>query len=75
MVRHHVAVVMSHITYARTIKVDSSRFGWGELRGNHVVATGKGKTETIPAFALGPRKPKKNLCRDNRSQDLLVTDC
>jgi hypothetical protein len=24
----------------------------------------KRKTGTIPAFALGPRKTKKNLCRD-----------
>jgi len=32
------------------------------------------KTGTIPAFALGPRKTKQNLCRDGRSQDLPVTD-
>jgi hypothetical protein len=32
------------------------------------------KTGTMPAFALGPRKTKKTLCRDGRSQDLTVTD-
>jgi hypothetical protein len=65
-----VAVVNLHITYARTVKVDNSRFSWGR----HVVATWKVKTGTIPAFALGPRKTKKTLCRDGRSQDLPVTD-
>jgi hypothetical protein len=30
------------------------------------VATGKGKTGTISAFAVGPRKTKKNLRRDKR---------
>jgi hypothetical protein len=28
---------------------------------------------TIPAFVLGPRKTKKNLCRNGRLQDLPVT--
>jgi hypothetical protein len=74
MGRHPVAVVISHITYARTVKVDYSRFSWGGLHGKHVVATWKRKAGTIPAFALGPRKTKKNLCRDGRSQDLPVTD-
>jgi cadmium resistance protein CadD (predicted permease) len=46
----------------------------GGLHGKHVVAAWKGKRGTIPAFALGPRKTKKNLCRDGRSQDLPVTD-
>jgi hypothetical protein len=32
------------------------------------------KTGTNPAFALGPRKTKKNLCRDGRSEDIPVTD-
>jgi hypothetical protein len=71
---HPVAVVISHITYARTVKVDYSRVSWGGLHGTHVVETGKGKTGTITAFALGPRKTKKNLCRDDRSQDLPATD-
>jgi hypothetical protein len=31
-------------------------------------------TGTIPTFALGPRKTKKNLGRDGRLQDLPVTD-
>jgi hypothetical protein len=70
MGRHLVAVVNLHITYARTMEVDYSRFSLG----GHVVATWKRKTGTIPAFALGPRKTKKNLCRDGRSQDLTVTD-
>jgi hypothetical protein len=39
----------------------------------HVVATWKGKTGTIPAFAPGPRKTKKNLCQYGRSQDLPAT--
>jgi hypothetical protein len=62
MGKHPVAVVISHITYAQTMKVDYSRFGWGGLRGKHVVATWKGKMGTISAFALGPRKTMKNLC-------------
>jgi hypothetical protein len=74
MGRHPVAVVISHIVYARTMKFDYSRFSWGGLHEKHVVATWKGKTGTIQAFALGPRKIKKNLCRDGRSQDLPATD-
>jgi hypothetical protein len=74
MGRHPVAVVILHITYAPTTKVDYSRFSWEGLHGKHVVATWKRKTGTIPAFALGPRKIKKNLCRDGRSQDLPVAD-
>jgi hypothetical protein len=35
------------------MKVDNSTFRSGGLRGNHVVATGKGKTGTIPSFAVG----------------------
>jgi hypothetical protein len=35
------------------VKVDYSRFSWGGLHGKHVVANGKGKTGTIPAFAVG----------------------
>jgi hypothetical protein len=61
MGRHPVAVVILHITYARTMKVDYSRFIWGGLHGKHVVKTWK-KKGTIPAFALGPRKTKKTLC-------------
>jgi hypothetical protein len=72
MGRHPAAVVILHITYARTMKFDFSRFSWGGLHGKHVVATWKGKTGTMPA--LGPRKIKKPLCRDGRSQDLPVTD-
>jgi hypothetical protein len=74
MGRDPVAVVIAHITYTRTVKVDYSRFSLGGLHGKHVVATGKGKTGIIPAFALGPRNTKKNLCRDDRSQDLPTTD-
>jgi hypothetical protein len=74
MGRHPVAVAISHITYARTMRVDYSRFSWGGLHGKHVAATWKRKTGTIPEFALGPRKTKKNLCRDGRSQDLPVTE-
>jgi hypothetical protein len=68
MGRNPVAVVNLHITYARSIKVDYSRFSWGGLHGKHVVENGKGKTGTIPAFALGPRKTKKNL-------DFKLTPC
>jgi hypothetical protein len=56
------------------MKVDYSRFSLGGLHGKHVVETWKRKTGIIPAFALGPRKTKKNLCRDGRSQDLQGTD-
>jgi hypothetical protein len=73
MGRHSVAVVISHITYARTMKADYSRFSWGGLHGKHVVATWKVKTGTIPAFALGLRETKKNMCQDGRSQDLPAT--
>jgi hypothetical protein len=62
MGRHPVAVVILRVVYARTMKVDYSRFSWGGLHGKHVVATWKGKMETIPTFALGPRKTKINLC-------------
>jgi hypothetical protein len=65
---------LSIVLYARTMKVDFSRFSWGGLHGKHVVATWKGKSGTIPAFALGSKKTKKNLCRDGRSQDLPATD-
>jgi hypothetical protein len=34
---HPVAVVISHITYAWTVKVDYSRCSWGGLHGKHVV--------------------------------------
>jgi hypothetical protein len=74
MGRHPVEVVISHITYARTMKIDYSRFSWGGPHGKHVVATWKGKTGTIPEFALGPRKPKKTLFRDGQSQDFPATD-
>jgi hypothetical protein len=57
MGRHPMAVANLHITYARTMKFDYFRFSLGGLHGKHVVATWKGKTGTIPAFALGPRKP------------------
>jgi hypothetical protein len=73
MGRHPVAMDNLHITYARPVKVDYSRFSWGRLHGNHAVATWEGKPGTVPAFALGPRKPKKNLRRDDRSH-LPVTD-
>jgi hypothetical protein len=52
MGRNPVAVVNLHITYARTMKVDYSRFNWGGLHGKHVVATWKGKTGTIPAYFI-----------------------
>jgi hypothetical protein len=74
MGRHPVALANLYITYAWTMKVDYSRFSWGGLHGKHVVETWKGKTGTVSAFALGPRKTKKNLCRDFRLQDLAVTD-
>jgi hypothetical protein len=57
------------------MKVDYSRFSsgratWEACSGN----LEKKITGTIPAFALGPRKTKKNLCRHGRSQDLPVTN-
>jgi hypothetical protein len=36
MGRYPVAVVILHITYARTMKFDYSRFSWGGLHGKHV---------------------------------------
>jgi hypothetical protein len=51
MGRHPVAVVILHIAYARTMKVDYSGFSLGGLHGKHVVAAWKRKTGTIPAFA------------------------
>jgi hypothetical protein len=63
MGRHPVAVVILHITYARTMKVDYSRFSW--WRATWEACSGnleKKITGTIPAFALGPRKTKKTLC-------------
>jgi hypothetical protein len=77
MGRHPVAVVILHITYARTMKVDYSRFSWWRGEGATWEACSgnlEKKTGTIPAFALGPGKTKKSLCRDGRSQVLPVTD-
>jgi hypothetical protein len=50
---HPVAVVIYHIAYGQTVKVDCCRFGWGGLHGKDVVGTGKGKMGTIPAFCVG----------------------
>jgi hypothetical protein len=75
MGRHPVAVVILHITSARTMKVDYSRISWGRATWKACSSNLEKKiTGIIPAFALGPRKTKKNLYRDDRSQDLLVTD-
>jgi hypothetical protein len=74
MGRHPVAVVILHITYARTVKVDHSRFSQGRATCEACSGNLEKKTGTIPVFVLGPRKTKKNLCRDGRSQDLPVTD-
>ena len=46
MGRHLVAVVILHLTYAQTMKVDYSRFSWGGLHGKHVVATWKRRHES-----------------------------
>jgi hypothetical protein len=59
MGRHPVAVVISHITFARMLKVDYFTFSLGGLHRKHVVATWEGKTGTISKFSLGPRKTKK----------------
>jgi hypothetical protein len=50
------------------MKVDYPKFSLGGLHGKHVVATWRGKTGTIPEFAVGPRETKKNLCRDGKNQ-------
>jgi hypothetical protein len=60
MGRHPVAVVILHITYARTMKVDYCRFKlrratWEACSGN----LEKKITGTTPAFTLRPRKTKK----------------
>jgi hypothetical protein len=72
---HPTTVVNLHITYVRTVKVDYCRFSWGGLHGKQVVAAGKGTMGTIPAFALGPRKTKKNLCRDGRKSVSMQCAC
>jgi hypothetical protein len=62
MGRHPVAVIILRITYARTTKVDYSRFSYG--RATWEACSGnleKKITRTIAVFALGPRKTKKNL--------------
>jgi hypothetical protein len=43
MGRHPVAVVILHLIYGRTMKVDYSRFSWAGLHGKPVVATWKRK--------------------------------
>ena len=45
--------------------------GWGYMGSMQWQLGSEG---TIPAFTLGPRETKKNLCRDGRSQDLPVPD-
>jgi hypothetical protein len=47
MCRHPVAVVILHVTYARTMKVDDSRFSWGGLHGKHVVVTTEDATQNL----------------------------
>jgi hypothetical protein len=74
MGRHPVAVVILHITYARTMKVDYFRFSYERATWEACSGNLEKKTGTIRAFALGPRETKKNLCRDGWSQDLPVTD-
>jgi hypothetical protein len=72
---HPVAVVILLITYARAMKIGYSRFSCGRATSEGCSGNlDKKITGTIPAFALGPRNTKKNLCRDGRSQDLPVTD-
>jgi hypothetical protein len=47
MGRHPVAVVNLQITYARTMKVDYSRFSLGGLHGKHVVAIGTDRERLV----------------------------
>jgi hypothetical protein len=66
-----------HITYARSMKVDYSRFSLGGLHGKHVVEIWgeKGNHSSICSRTQeNQKKTKKNLFRDGRSQDLPVTD-
>jgi hypothetical protein len=75
MCRNPVAVVILHITYARIIKVDLSRFSYGRATWEACSGNLENKISgTIQAFGLGPRKTNINLCRDDRSQNLPVTD-
>src|SRR5215510_4619632 len=59
MGRHPVAVVILHITYARTMKVDCYRFRWVGLHGKHVAATRKRKREPSQHLLYDPEKPRK----------------
>jgi hypothetical protein len=54
MGRHPVAVVILHITYARTMKVDCSRSSYGRATWEACSGNLENKiTGTTPAFALG----------------------
>jgi hypothetical protein len=62
MGRHPVAVVILHTAYARTMKVDYSRFSYG--RATWEACSGileKKIAGTTSAFSLGPRKTKTSL--------------
>jgi hypothetical protein len=66
MGRHLVAVVILHTTCAQTMNVYYCRFSYCRATWEACSGNLENKiTGTIPAFALGPRKTKKNLCRDS----------
>jgi hypothetical protein len=76
MGRHPVAVVILHITYARTMTVDYSRFSNGRATWEACSDNLEKKiTGTIPVFALVPRKTKKNLWRDRGLEGLYGKVC
>ena len=60
-----------YIIYARTMTVYDLRVRVG--RATFEACSGNLEVSgTIPAFDLGPRETKKNLCRGGRSEDLLI---
>jgi hypothetical protein len=55
-----VAVVILHVTYARTMKVDCPGFSWGGLHGKHVVATWKIKNGNHPSIFSRTQENQEN---------------
>jgi hypothetical protein len=60
MGRHPVAVVISHITYARTMKDNYSRFSWGLLHGKHVVGNLEKKNGNQPSICSKTQENQEN---------------
>jgi hypothetical protein len=74
MGRHPVAADNLHTTYARTMKVDYSRFSWGGATWEACSVNLEKKNGNHPSICSRTQENQENLCRDGRSQDLPVTD-